>query len=299
MSKLVWVRINKTLEAADRAAQPRILNISTPASVKLPPAVPTSTQPSTTVSVTPRPSIKLKVGGTSTDGPSGSLKLAPKPKGKKVQERISSPVPPSPSVSFIDDGSADLLEEVIAIEREKDQEQRKRKTSVVSADREKEKDKHVPKLVIGKRKKVTDEPTEDEILALAAPPKREKPTVSPPVAGPSSAPVNPPQNGASVAAVTHRNGTAPQKNKDRGTKRNPVVTAEPSAEPARRGSTKGKEKEVPPREVPASAKAKKSPPQTTPINEKKCREVLKTLTKLPDARIFLQPVDPILDGCPT
>ena len=53
------------------------------------------------------------------------------------------------------------------------------------------------------------------------------------------------------------------------------------------------------------AKAKKSQPgsaassSVAPINEKKCRELLKTLLKLPQAAIFSRPVDPVLDGCPT
>jgi transcription initiation factor TFIID subunit 2 len=36
-----------------------------------------------------------------------------------------------------------------------------------------------------------------------------------------------------------------------------------------------------------------------PFSEKKCREVLKTLKKIPEAGIFLRPVNPELDGCPT
>jgi transcription initiation factor TFIID subunit 2 len=48
-------------------------------------------------------------------------------------------------------------------------------------------------------------------------------------------------------------------------------------------------------------KPKKKAPvvQATPVNEKKVKEVLKTLTKVPEAAIFLRPVDPVLDGCPT
>ncbi|KZT52907.1 hypothetical protein CALCODRAFT_501745 [Calocera cornea HHB12733] len=36
-----------------------------------------------------------------------------------------------------------------------------------------------------------------------------------------------------------------------------------------------------------------------PINEKKCRAILKLVKALPQAYIFLRPVDPIADGCPT
>jgi transcription initiation factor TFIID subunit 2 len=40
-------------------------------------------------------------------------------------------------------------------------------------------------------------------------------------------------------------------------------------------------------------------PNAVPINEKKCREVLKVISKLKEYPIFAQPVDPIRDGCPT
>jgi transcription initiation factor TFIID subunit 2 len=38
---------------------------------------------------------------------------------------------------------------------------------------------------------------------------------------------------------------------------------------------------------------------STPINEKKCKEILRILRKIPEAVIFLAPVDPVRDGCPT
>jgi transcription initiation factor TFIID subunit 2 len=63
---------------------------------------------------------------------------------------------------------------------------------------------------------------------------------------------------------------------------------------------KGKEREVVPSPSRSASKPSKSPPtQATPLNEKKCREVLKALFKLPEAFIFSQPVDPEKDGCPT
>ena len=66
-------------------------------------------------------------------------------------------------------------------------------------------------------------------------------------------------------------------------------------------SIKGKEREVV-SPVPVAAKSKKSSPvqaDATPLNEKKCKDVLKHLTKLREAAIFLQPVDVVRDGCPT
>lgn len=297
-----WVRINKTLEAADRTVQSRAppppsappARAAPVRPTPLPPApapIPSTPMPS---AVAARPSIKLKVGGASQDISAAPAKRAPKPKGKKVQERAPSRVlSPVTAPEYIDDGSADLLEEVIAIEREKDEE-RKQKITPTNSEKGKDKEKHVPKLVIGKRKKIADEPEEDEILALAKPPKREKPTPSPPAAGPSAAAPTAPQNGVGGPS-TLRNGTVSSKSKQKAPKPTPVP--EPPSEPSR-PSAKGKEKEVsPPTATPS--KAKKAPAEVTPINEKKCREILKTLTKLSDARIFLKPVDPILDGCPT
>jgi transcription initiation factor TFIID subunit 2 len=52
--------------------------------------------------------------------------------------------------------------------------------------------------------------------------------------------------------------------------------------------------------APQQPKSKKPPAvHPTPINEKKCKDILKVLQKLPEAAIFARPVDPIVDGCPT
>lgn len=242
----------------------------------------------------PRPSIKLKVGGsTPAAAPS---KPTPKPKGKKAAPPRELSPPPRPSTPVIDDGSADLLEEVIAIEREKNEERKHRSSHPA----EKEKERRAPRLVIGKRKQPVEDPTEDEILALATPSKKERHTAPAPVPGPSSAPsapaTKPKQNGAA-----HSNGGTVQPTKTKSSK--PPPPPEPPAETPQRSSAKGKEKEAvaPAVNVRATtpAKQKKVVVQVTPINEKKCKEVLKTLTKLPDARLFLKPVDPVMDGCPT
>lgn len=272
-----------------------VANGSLVASVKLPPSAPAPREvtPVATSALTPsRPSIKLKVGGASRESvAAASIKPSVKVKGRKLQERKASPAPLPSDTSFIDDGSADLLEEVIAIEREKDQVQRKHRASVPT-DKEKEREKPAPKLVIGNKRK---KPAEDEISALATPPKREKPMTSTPNAGPSP-PTEPPVHN-SPAAAPPRNGTASRRDKDKGALPTPTAP-EPAPESATRASTKGKEKEASV-SAPTPSKVKKSPPQTTPINEKKCKDLLKILMKSPDARIFLKPVDPVLDGCPT
>ncbi|KAI0937072.1 hypothetical protein AcV5_005059 [Taiwanofungus camphoratus] len=296
-----WVRINKTLEAADKAVQPRAINISPSPSAKIIPAAPAQPPTASPISAssTSRPTIKLKVGGVSNETLAPVAKPAPKPKGKKAQASKPLAVPP-PGTSYIDDGSADLLEEVIAIEREKDEEQRKHRASTTS---EKEKEKHVPKLLIGKRKKTADEPTEDEILSLATPSKKEKPAApSPsPIAGPSSTTTGLVKKSPETVAPPPRNGVVPHRSKEKSAKSAPAPIPEPATETPRTPG-KGKEKEVPQPTVPSVPKVKKSPQQpqqTTPVNEKKCKDILKVLTKLPEARIFLKPVDPVLDGCPT
>jgi transcription initiation factor TFIID subunit 2 len=80
--------------------------------------------------------------------------------------------------------------------------------------------------------------------------------------------------------------------------RHPASTNEVVPKP----SIKGKEKEIQSQaSVPTvHSKAKKLPAiQATPINEKKCKELLKALLKIPEAGLFSRPVDPIKDGCPT
>lgn len=189
----------------------------------------------------------------------------------------------------------------------------------------------MPKLIIGKRKKDDDAKDEDEILAMATPAKKERSAPSsPPIAGPSTSGFVPPaaemiSKSATPAPVPSLKLTL-GKNKTKSSKPTPVPTPptaptpephrEPKPDPSRK---KGKEKEVPvpaavtppapapapavtPAHTPApSAPAKRKSPtaHATPINEKKCKEMLKTLMRLPDAVIFLVPVDPIRDGCPS
>ncbi|GBE77479.1 Transcription initiation factor TFIID subunit 2 [Sparassis crispa] len=292
-----WVRINKTLEVADKAAQPRAATVpSSPPVVRTPAPVPSASTPNTT-----RPTIKLKVGGGGgaiSEGTSTHpATAAPKPRGRKPHEKP--PLGPPPTAPDIDDGSADLLEEVIAIEREKNESRRLRLTATEKdkdKEKEREKERHVPKLVIGKRKKVSDEPTEDELAALATPSKKEKITAATPMAGPSTT-SSPAKELSPEGAPPLRNGTATHKIKEKAARPVPPAAPEPGI-PASRPSVKGKEKEVPTGNSTPS-KPKKPSPQTTPLHEKKCRDLFKTLTKLPDARIFLKPVDPVLDGCPT
>ncbi|KAI0718881.1 hypothetical protein C8T65DRAFT_569811 [Cerioporus squamosus] len=319
----IWVRINKTLDKV--AAQAQAAPPPPPPSIQIP-VTSKSSKAGTPVAT---PTIKLKLGGgggTSTPNgvaPSPSTsKPVPKPKGRKPKEPKLSEVPPPapiaapappPPVDEIDDGSADLLAEVIAIEeqskKDKGHDRRHQSQSSTPGHREKEREKppapppadkgkerQAPKLIIGKRKKEAD--PEDEILALATPAKKERSTG--PTPGPSTVPPAVPSRAATPrhteSPVPARNGVTIPKPKDRPSKPSPPVSEHKSAPP--RISIKGKEKE-PSRPATPNGKPKKALAQPTPLNEKKCREILRTLSKIPECHIFAKPVDPILDGCPT
>ena len=312
-----WSIINKTLEAADRAhpstansvikpslqrrPAPAVLDASKhpaggpaalPSSARAGPSVePTTPAPTPSAS---RPVIKLKVNAQSTATSSqseatGSMP-APKAKNRKSKtadapflDAIASLEPPPP---YIDDGSHDILQEVIAIEREK------KHRSMVEKDRE----KPSANGATGKRKKADSTFDEDDILALATPSKKEK--VSPP--GPStSKPKSIPPPAPSKPSQAVPSKSKKDKHVD------PTVTSKPSSD-LHRASAKDKEKDVQssgsttPTSVPnQSSKPKKLPVSVTPINERKCRDLLRIIQKMPDTAIFLRPVDPVLDGCPT
>ncbi|KAI9057062.1 hypothetical protein FKP32DRAFT_1598551 [Trametes sanguinea] len=326
----LWVRINKTLEAAsNKAAQERPAP-PPPAPAPVPPPVsaPTKRSPPETPAATPsKPVIKLKLGGGSAVNSAASspaptaTKPLPKAKGRKPKEPKLSEVPPpapavppapapapSPVPAFEDDGSLDLLEEVIAIEREKNQEKKQVSSSSSSTPRserekpvpqppaDKGKERALPKLVIGKRKKGSADPTEDEILALATPAKKERTSAPAPSAAPPAAPaVVAPKH--SEPPVSSKNGVSGHKSREKVAKPPPAPEPVPTPRPSAKGKEKEKEASRP--ATPANGKAKKAPTQATPINEKKCREILRTLSRVPEAPIFLRPVDPVLDGCPT
>ena len=314
-----WSIINKTLEAADRAhpsmvdstSRPALQRRAAPAVSKAsskPPAggsaaVVPSTKAEPPVELTTptpapsasRPVIKLKVNAQSTATSSQSEVAAgttpvPKAKSRKsktgdvpLPDAIASLEPPPP---YIDDGSHDILQEVIAIEREKKQ------RSMV----EKEREKPSVNGATGKRKKSDSAFDEDDILALATPSKKER--VSPPIPSTSKPKLIPPSTSSKPSQAA-----PPKVKKDKHA--DTAVTSKVGND-LRRPSAKGKEKEVQssgsttPISIPnQSSKPKKATAPVTPINEKKCRELLKMIQKIPDAAIFLRPVDPDLDGCPT
>lgn len=284
-----WTIINKTLEAVDKAHPVAVVEAPKPAPRTLPPvprafpdvppthlstpAIPRHSSPTPPVASSSRPVIKLKVGSQSKkpERPQQPKppKRKPKPSDSPTSLILDAPPPP-----YVDDGSHDILQEVLAIEREKN-EQRQRSVN--------EKDKPTATSMPGKRKK-SDSIDEDDILALATPAKKERPT--PP--GPSSGNTN------HAASTSKPPAVSVKPKKERPEPPRPSASIDSPI-----ASVKGKEREaVPASPAPIPAKARK-PVQATPINEKKCKDLLKVLQKLPDAAIFLRPVDPVLDGCPT
>lgn len=275
-------------------AQPRIISSAPRApSVAVPSPVPSPVErrpgpqrnePTPSVASTSRPMIKLKVGSQSKvlaepiERASENTK-PPKRKSKPSELPTVLDAPPPP---YVDDGSHDILQEVLAIEREKN-EQRHR-----GSDRERAESATSS----GKRRKLD---VEEDILALAVPLKKERPT--PP--GPSnnvkthkSSPVSTPKPSEPPAK--------PKKDRLVDSSRSSMSIDQPLPP-----SLKGKEREISKPSpastpVPSAPQNKpRKPTQATPINVKKCKELMKVLYKLPESGIFLRPVDVVLDGCPT
>ncbi|KAJ3797877.1 TATA-binding protein associated factor Taf2 [Lentinula aff. detonsa] len=301
-----WSIISKTLDqhAINNAEEatpkpvtkpPRILPPVPQAKFSPPPRKP---QPQPSSSAPARPTIKLKVPNqraSSTDPKAAASSSKP----RKNKSKPVDPVPATPHMQasmpietdtdappppYIDDGSHDLLQEVLAIEREKDELKRQRslsKSQEASVNGSSSKRKHM------------ESSAEDDILALATPAKKEKPSLS----------TSTSSNGKLILPAAK-----PKQKKDAlvsyaGSSRSSSARSTPAIDPPR-ASLKGKEKEisVPPTPTVTAppSKLKKQPiAQATPINEKRCREILKTLGKIPDSAIFLVPVDPVRDGCPT
>ncbi|KAK0465504.1 uncharacterized protein EV420DRAFT_1514646 [Desarmillaria tabescens] len=281
----LWSIMSKTLEAADHKAQAAAAAAASAASAPPPlksrPPVPTPkfTPPPSTSSVrdharrsvtpavegTARPTIKLRVGAQPKAEEPPKRRIL-KVKAPQAAE-IDAPPPP-----YIDDGSADILAEVLAIEREKDEQKQRSAQSKTTAN-------GAP----NKRKALSDDA--DDILALASPSKKEK---SAPIA------TAPTPSGSSLTRIVVP--AAPQKPVPVKSKKDKV-----EAPSAARPSVKGKEKEVIATPEASSSKAKRSAGDqtSTPMNQKKVKALLTAIKLLPEARIFNRPVDPILDGCPS
>lgn len=212
-----------------------------------------------------RPTIKLKIGsGTHENGPVNGVGIETPAKHKRppVESTPSKPpLPPKPAV------------------KEEPKASVKFKANGVPHNNKGE-----------KRKKISDAiPSDDDILASAAPlKKRPSPLLGSTTGGPSTpspAPPQPQRNGVTLKLKAPKPAPSPPTL--------PQPEPSPPSEPIRNG--KGKEPEV----RGASVGPKLKAPASTPVNVKRCKDVMKTLQKIPDSAIFARPVDPIADGCPT
>ena len=280
-----WARINNTIDMKSanqpKSMAPPPVPIQAKTAVALPktpaaPVVPTAVS-------TPTPSLKLKIGGNFTPRatppatsngsapPKPVITVKPKVKKPKLVDTVPAPV--------VDDGSFDLLEEVIAIEKEKEKLVAKKQRPFATPP-----EAPAP----AKRKKdLLDELEEDEeILALASPSKKPSKSPQPGAIEKEWRAISPAKFSGSIK-IKKPPIPIPE--------HTPSPEVKPPAE-NRQQPTKGKEKE---KEVVPPAPSRSSVASETPINKARAREVLKILLKLPEAAIFSRPVDPIQDGCPT
>ncbi|KAF8204343.1 hypothetical protein K438DRAFT_1716031 [Mycena galopus ATCC 62051] len=255
-----WTIINKTLEAAHAKEAQKPQPPPPRALPPVPRAFPDPPAASEPTPSTSRATIKFKAPQPKEATPKLSKQPKRKPKVELPPAELPADPPPPP---YVDDGSHDILQEVLALEREK-------------------------KSTNGKRKKVDisdqEDEAEDDLLALATPAKKGRPSPTEPSS--SAIPkivLNPPKPKPPVDPPESR----------------------PASVDVPRISVKGKEKEVVAAPAPPAPRLKKSPaaparaPQATPIDEKRCKQLLSTVMKVPESGIFQRPVDPVLDGCPT
>ncbi|PPQ76864.1 hypothetical protein CVT24_008634, partial [Panaeolus cyanescens] len=224
-----------------------------------------------------RPMIKLKVAPQpSQPERSPAPNPVPAPKPPKRKPKVSEPPatniiePPPP---YVDDGIHDLYQEVLAIEREQSERQR-----FLSLDKSSSSS--------GKRKQLDID--DDDILGLEMPVKKERPNPPEPSAAPKS---HVPQSTAAPPKIS----TSVKPKKDKVPEPRPPKNPPPPPAP----SVKGKEKEKAHSATPVPSNKPRKPVTTTPINEKKCKELIKAILRVPESAIFQLPVDPVRDGCPT
>jgi len=214
-----------------------------------------------------RPTIKLKIGGgTHDNGPVNGMgaKTPAKPKKPPAESTPSKP-PPPPKPAVKEEPRASVKLRTNGVAHSNKGEKRKKTSDAIFSD--------------------------DDILASAAPlKKRPSPLLGSTTGGPSTpspAPSQPQRNGS---GMTFKLKT-PKPTVSPPTSTRPEPS--PPSEPIRNG--KGKE----PEGRGASVGPKPKVPASTPVNTKRCKDVIKTLQRIPDSAIFSRPVDPIADGCPT
>ncbi|CAK5264367.1 unnamed protein product [Mycena citricolor] len=261
-----WSMMTKTLENkvaadAERAiAQPPPPLSTAPVPVRPKPAAASAArsarEATSSSSSSSQPTIKLKP-------PQAESKPNVKPPRKKSRTEVS-PAVEQPPPPYVDDGSHDILQEVLALEREQEDKDKKHRVN-------------------GKRKQPIT-PAEDpdgDLLALVTKPKPgpTRPARAAEPSSSSSSSAAPPAPPAPIPKIVLKTAAA--------------APSRSSSVDVPRASVKGKEKEV--------VRIKKERPAESgiPVDEKKIKQLLNMLMKLPEAGIFLRPVNPELDGCPT
>jgi transcription initiation factor TFIID subunit 2 len=161
---------------------------------------------------------------------------------------------------YIDDGLHDLYMEVLEMEQEQ-------------KSRPRQKDVPITNGTSNKRK--VSESEDDDLLALATPAKKERhhpplPKQPQPIPQPR---IIIPANTVKQSPI-NRPGD-PQKSTSAASKATASTVASP---------------------IPTASRTHE-PPMS--LNDKKAKDLLKTLMKMQEAFIFLRPVDPVQDGCPT
>jgi len=270
-----WTRINKTVESHKNAhpsmppppppATPAVKTAKDREPVSKPQRISIPGNKSTSTPVT-RPTIKLKIGGGTHDsGLVNGTEVETPARSKKPPVESTPSKPPQPSKPATKEPKVSVKLKTNGVPRDNKGEKRKKTSDAIFSD--------------------------DDILASAAPlKKRPSPLLGPTAGGPSTpspAPSQPQRNGSVVTLKLKAPKPAPSP---------PILThpeQSPLSEPIRNG--KGKEPEG--RGISVGPKPKA--PASMPINVKRCKDVMKTLQKIPDSAIFARPVDPIADGCPT
>ena len=284
----VWAKINATVASAEKAApkqEPVPAPIIAPM-VASPEAEPAVAQPA------PAPKLKIKLGSSQAAGePATNAEKAPvkpsKPKASKPRATNKARATDMPPPPYIDDGSHDLLQEVIAME---------------------ELNSHTPRKESKQRRTIELDP-EDELLILASPSRDENSAVDtipqelPPVAPPVSVPVAPPKptptpTSLKISRPTERVKPIVEKGKEKGKEKEKTAAPVPAPTVAS-AHVPLPVAPLPKRKTPPTAPAPVPGQSSTPVNESRVRDALKVIMNMPQSIIFNQPVDPIRDGCPT
>jgi transcription initiation factor TFIID subunit 2 len=198
--------------------------------------------------------------------------------GRKGTNGESKPV--NGDMPYIDDGIHDLYMEVLEMEQEQ-------------KSRPRQKDVPITNGTSNKRK--ASESEDDDLLALATPAKKERhhpplPKQPQPISQPISEPIPQPIPQPISQPISQPRIIIPAN-----TVKHPPINRSGDAQRPASATSKAAAGTV---SSPIPTASRNSEPSTS-LNDKKAKDLLRTLTKMQEAFIFLRPVDPVEDGCPT